>query len=94
MVSIVEQQARYMEIILSINDDINENTYTALPTAVLSGRPDGNVMAPCTESMRLPLFHESIRQQLYNRELARNLTCPFKGRRRTCCGFGHRLQNI
>jgi hypothetical protein len=45
------------------------------------------------------LFFESMRQQLFyldlfNLERVKSLTCPFKGRRGSCCGFGYYLQNL
>jgi hypothetical protein len=86
------------EIILSKNDEIREKTYTTLPPAMLLGRSDGNVISSCTEITRLPLFHESMRQQLaqlyLHPEFVRSLICPFKGQRRSCCGFGCSLKNI
>jgi hypothetical protein len=63
-------------------------------SATLLGTPNGVVEISCEESMKLPLFFESMRQQLTLPERVRNLTCPFKGRSRSCCGFGHYLRNI
>jgi hypothetical protein len=82
------------ETMMNANQNLIGKAYTALPKAMLAGRVDGMVVASCTEAMRLPVFYESIRQQLYFRKRVRTLTCPFKGRRRSCCGFGHYLRNI
>ena len=82
------------ENIFSINEYLRENSYTILPSGILSGRPNGNISAACTETTRLSMFHESMRQQLFYKERVRTLTCPFKGRHRSCCGFGHFLRNL
>jgi hypothetical protein len=68
-----------------------------LPSAVLAGSPNGVVNVSCTKTMRLPLFLESMRQQLLHWDLVGTLTCPFKGQlrsRRSCCGCGDLLRNI
>jgi hypothetical protein len=75
-------------------DEVYEKKIVIMTNAMLIGRPNGTVEISCSETMRLPLFHESMRQQLDHRKRLRNLTCPFKGRRRSCCGFGHYLRNI
>jgi hypothetical protein len=82
------------ETLLNINHGVTEYPTASQPKVMLTGRVDGNVMTSCAETMRLSLFHESIRQQLDNLKRLRTLTCPFKGQRHTCCGFGHSLQNI
>jgi hypothetical protein len=64
------------------------------PSATLVGTANGNIEISYTETMRLPLFLESMRQQLFNPKLIRNLTCPFKSQRSSCCGFGNSLRNI
>jgi hypothetical protein len=75
-------------------DEAYEKKTILIPNATLTGTPNGSVEVSCTETMRFPLFLESMRQQLTLPELVRNLICPFKGRRRSCCGFGHYLRNL
>jgi hypothetical protein len=65
-----------------------------IPNATLTDTPKGIIEISCPETMRLALFYESMRQQLFYRERVRPLICPFKERRRSCCGFGHKLRNI
>jgi hypothetical protein len=52
--------------ILDLRDDLGNKPYSYLSTAPLTGRHDGIVMASCVENMRLPLFRESMRQQIGN----------------------------
>ena len=80
--------------ILDLRDNIFKEPFSIIPSAMLTGRHDGIIMASCTENMRLLLFLESMRQQLDNLKSLRTLTCPFRGRRRSCCGFGHFFRNI
>jgi hypothetical protein len=82
------------EIVTRLLDEAYEKKTIFVPNATLTGTPNGIVEVSCPETMRLPLFLESMRQQLTLPELVRTLTCPFKGKRRRCCGFGHYLQNI
>jgi hypothetical protein len=67
------------------------------PSALIIGLPNVPIIS-CQDTMRRPLFLESMRQQLAQRilhpELVRRLICPLKGQRRRCCGFGHYLQGI
>jgi hypothetical protein len=64
--------------------------------ATLSGKSDGTVEV-CDFGAQLPLFQESMRQQLwhhYYEKSLRTLTCPFKKQCASCCGFGHYLRNL
>jgi hypothetical protein len=67
------------ETVMNANQDLIGKTYTALPKAMLTGRIDGMVVVSCNETMRLPVFYESMRQQLFRLRRVRTLTCPFKG---------------
>jgi hypothetical protein len=82
------------ETVARIIDEGYEKKTILTPNATLAGTPNGIVEVSCPETMRLSLFLESMRQQLTLPELVRTLTCPFKGKRRRCCGFGHYLRNI
>jgi hypothetical protein len=64
------------------------------PSVTILGISPNETSIFCPDAMRLKPFLESMRQQLANPDLIRRLICPFKGRRRSCCGFGHHLWGI
>jgi hypothetical protein len=71
------------------------NTGRLIPTAILNGKPNGIVeITNASKTIRLSLFYESLRQQLFCLKRVRTLTCPFKEPRRRCCGFGRSIWNI
>jgi hypothetical protein len=64
------------------------------PSATILGISPNETSIFCPDTMRIKVFLESMRQQLANPDLIPRLICPFKGRRRSCCGFGHHLRGI
>jgi hypothetical protein len=86
----LEEAATFFEEVLV---DPQKLVESVVPSTLIIGMPNGYRIY-CTDDMAIELFLESMRQQLANPNLIRRLICPFKGRRRSCCGFGRYLRGI